>query len=342
MPLFGSSFDPNKLRPHLKMAIQRIMLVRNRKVNAGKVQRRDIAAMLKEGKDEKARIRAEALIREDRVCDALDILELYCELVAERMRFMVSERGCPPDMREQISTLIWAATRVEIPELSEVRRQLTLKYGDEFGHAALVDKEGCVNAKVVEKLTIQPPSSQAVSQYLKAIAEEAHVDWTPSDPDPVAVAVCGFPALPLAGTMVPAALPAPAPMMMAGPGLMPGAMLPGPMMPMPGMGMPPLPGSLPGPLPGPGPMMMMPPGGMMPGLPMAPAAAPPSLPLAPMPDAGTGHLAPPPAYSPTSAELSPAPGAGAGAGGVASAGGAGGVPGLDELSARFEALKRPH
>lgn len=59
-------------------------------------------------------LRTVKLIREDKTVEAYDILELQCELVAERMRFVDSQKEVPPDMDQAIRTLIWAADRSEV------------------------------------------------------------------------------------------------------------------------------------------------------------------------------------------------------------------------------------
>ena len=53
--MFG--FNVNKLKPNLTMAVHRIGIVKNKKANAALVQRREVARLLREGKEEKARIR---------------------------------------------------------------------------------------------------------------------------------------------------------------------------------------------------------------------------------------------------------------------------------------------
>ncbi|RHY97970.1 hypothetical protein DYB37_008801 [Aphanomyces astaci] len=115
--MFG--FNVNKLKPSLKMAVHRIGIVKNKKAITSKAQRKEVAKLLADGKEEKARIRVEGLIREDFVIEAYEIIELLCELISERTPLIKSERECPYDMREAVCTLIWAATRTEIPELSE-------------------------------------------------------------------------------------------------------------------------------------------------------------------------------------------------------------------------------
>jgi len=175
-------FDPNKLKPNLKMAVQRIQLQINKRTNAVKKDKREISRMLAEEKEEKARIRTEHVIRQDFHIGALEITQLFCELLYERMPLIVSEKNCPPDLEETICTLIWVSNRLEIAELGIIQQQLTKKYGPEFRDRALANQGGCVNDRVVTKLLVTPPTAFLVQQYLLEIAKEFNVDWVPSEP----------------------------------------------------------------------------------------------------------------------------------------------------------------
>uniref|UniRef100_H3H3Z6 IST1 homolog n=1 Tax=Phytophthora ramorum TaxID=164328 RepID=H3H3Z6_PHYRM len=177
--MFG--FNVNKLKPNLKMAVHRIGIVKNKKANAALAQRREVARLLADGKEEKARIRVEGIIRDDFTMEGYEILELLCELLAERANLIKTEADCPYDMREAVCTLIWAASRTEIPELAEVKKQLTKKYGQDFEAAAIRNVDGCVNERVIQKLSVQPPSAFLVVNYMKEIAKEFKVDWEPDE-----------------------------------------------------------------------------------------------------------------------------------------------------------------
>lgn len=174
-------FNANKLKPNLKMSEQRFAIVNSKKANQIKVQKREVAELLKQGKEEKARIRVEHLIRCDFTIEAYELLGLLCELVHERVPLVASEKDCPPDMKETMCTLIWAAQRTEVPELREVARQLELKYGKEFADAARSPETELVNTRVAHKLSVSPPSAKIVVNYLSAIAAEYDVSWTPAD-----------------------------------------------------------------------------------------------------------------------------------------------------------------
>jgi len=82
-------------------------------------------------------------------------------------------------MKGCISTLIWAAERVDIPELLVIRKQLQLKYGSKFIRKAEDNEGGVVNERIVARLSIIPPSSSVVRSYLVKIAEEYDVKWDP-------------------------------------------------------------------------------------------------------------------------------------------------------------------
>ena len=124
------------------------------------------------------------MIREDFIVEAYEILQLLCEMVVERLGLIASEKTCPLDMNESLSTLIYATDRTEIPELKKVREQLTKKYGREFASRARQGEN--VNSRVEHKLSVQPPSKFLVIQYLKEIATTYKVDWAPDESTAIA------------------------------------------------------------------------------------------------------------------------------------------------------------
>ncbi len=92
------------------MAVSRFGILSNKKSALMKQQMREIAKLLADDPphEEKAKIRAEALITDDNTIEAYEILQLTCELLSERIKLIASEDECPPDLVSSISTLIWA------------------------------------------------------------------------------------------------------------------------------------------------------------------------------------------------------------------------------------------
>eukprot|EP00615_Pteridomonas_danica_P006493 CAMPEP_0114372628 /NCGR_PEP_ID=MMETSP0101-20121206/34306_1 /TAXON_ID=38822 ORGANISM="Pteridomonas danica, Strain PT" /NCGR_SAMPLE_ID=MMETSP0101 /ASSEMBLY_ACC=CAM_ASM_000211 /LENGTH=437 /DNA_ID=CAMNT_0001525559 /DNA_START=98 /DNA_END=1411 /DNA_ORIENTATION=- len=163
------------------MAVNRFGILNGKKAALIKKEKREIAKLLNDEKEEKARIKVEHIIRSDFTIEAYEILELLCELLHERMKLLVAEAECPPDLDEAVCTLIYCANRTECPELTEITKQLKLKYGKEFAERASENRGGCVNERVVHKLSVQPPTAYLIQQYLMKIAEEHEIPWVPTD-----------------------------------------------------------------------------------------------------------------------------------------------------------------
>ena len=183
MSIFGG-YKASKLKPQLKMAVTRLQISANKKSALMKQQIREIAKLLAEDppKEEKARIKAEALIRDDNTVEAYEILQLNCDLLSERIHLITHSKECPPDLVSCISTVIWASAIVDIPELLEIRKQFRYKYGKEFDMDAMQNVGGCINDRVAAKLSVQPPSAYLVQTYLEKVADEHQVDWKPKVP----------------------------------------------------------------------------------------------------------------------------------------------------------------
>jgi len=166
----------------LKMAVHRFQMASNKKSALLKQNMRQVAVLLAEDppKEEKARIKAEALIRDDYVIEAYDILSLNCELLSERIKLIQFSKECPPDLMSCISTLMYAAPRVDIPELLVIRKQFTAKYGKKFDEDAMGNLGGILNERVVTKLSVQPPAAYLVQTYLEQICEKYEVNWSPN------------------------------------------------------------------------------------------------------------------------------------------------------------------
>eukprot|EP00922_Rhytidocystis_sp_ex-Travisia-forbesii_P047561 GHVS01070860.1.p1 GENE.GHVS01070860.1~~GHVS01070860.1.p1 ORF type:complete len:348 (+),score=62.78 GHVS01070860.1:36-1079(+) len=179
MGWFGK-FNPSVCKANLKMANSRAKLAQNRSQATSQLLRREVAVLLREGKEEKARIKAEQLIVEGNNDGALDILTTMCELLVTRMAFMASERDCPSDLVSTVHSVIYCQTRTGIEELNVVRRQFELKYGKSWVDEAVDNKRQEVHFKLVQLLSVTPPVEREIIRVLSEIAREFKVtSWTP-------------------------------------------------------------------------------------------------------------------------------------------------------------------
>jgi vacuolar protein sorting-associated protein IST1 len=114
-------FNENRLKVQLKLAINRLKMLQSKKQSINQQQRRELATLMENGKVESARIRVEHVIREDYHMEAMEVLELLCELLLARSALLATSSANPssssspmdPTLMEAVQTIIFAATRCE-------------------------------------------------------------------------------------------------------------------------------------------------------------------------------------------------------------------------------------
>ncbi|KAM4614239.1 IST1 homolog [Discoglossus pictus] len=185
--MLGSGFKAERLRVNLRLVINRLKLLEKKKTELAQKARKEIADYLSTGKDERARIRVEHIIREDYLVEAMEILELYCDLLLARFGLIQSMKELDPGLGEAVSTLIWAAPRLqtEVSELKIVADQLCAKYSKEYGKLCRTNQIGTVNDRLMHKLSVEAPPKILVERYLIEIAKNYNV---PYEPDSVVMA----------------------------------------------------------------------------------------------------------------------------------------------------------
>ncbi|XP_042293450.1 IST1 homolog isoform X1 [Sceloporus undulatus] len=185
--MLGSGFKAERLRVNLRLVINRLKLLEKKKTELAQKARKEIADYLSAGKDERARIRVEHIIREDYLVEAMEILELYCDLLLARFGLIHSMKELDSGLAEAISTLIWAAPRLqsEVAELKIVADQLCAKYSKEYGKLCRSNQIGTVNDRLMHKLSVEAPPKILVERYLIEIAKNYSV---PYEPDSVVMA----------------------------------------------------------------------------------------------------------------------------------------------------------
>uniref|UniRef100_K9IJ64 IST1 homolog n=1 Tax=Desmodus rotundus TaxID=9430 RepID=K9IJ64_DESRO len=185
--MFSSAFKADRLRVNLQLAVSRLKLLERKKTEQAQKARKEIADYLAAGKEERARIRVEHIIREDYLVEAMEILELYCDLLLARFGLIQSMKELDSGLAEAVSTLIWAAPRLqsEVAELKIVADQLCAKYSKEYGKLCRTNQIGTVNDRLMHKLSVEAPPKILVERYLIEIAKNYNV---PYEPDSVVMA----------------------------------------------------------------------------------------------------------------------------------------------------------
>ncbi|EDV29822.1 uncharacterized protein TRIADDRAFT_52631 [Trichoplax adhaerens] len=154
--------------------------------------RKEIADYLINAKYERARIRVEHIIREDYLVEAMELVELYCDLLLARFGLLESMKHCDEGLLTAVCSLIWASPRLasDVAELRVVSELLGIKFGKKFAEDARANADSYVNEHLIQRLSPHGPPAVLVEQYIVEIARSHNVAY---EPDPAVLAGAGIP-----------------------------------------------------------------------------------------------------------------------------------------------------
>ncbi|CAH1799124.1 unnamed protein product [Owenia fusiformis] len=181
--MFSSGPNYSKLRTNLRLSINRLKLLEKKKTEMGEKARKEIVNYITSNKIDRARIRVEHIVREDYLVEAMEILEMYCDLLLARMGLIENQKDLDPGLEEAIATIIWITPRLisDVAELKTVTEQLTSKYSKEFADACRKNELSNVNQRIIQKMSVEAPPKLLIEKYLIEIARTYNAAF---EPDP--------------------------------------------------------------------------------------------------------------------------------------------------------------
>lgn len=183
--MFSSGPNYTKLKTNLRLAVNRLKLLEKKKTELAQKARKEIADYLVAGKPERAKIRVEHIVREDFLVEAMEIVEMYCDLILARFGLVTQMKEIDEGIEEAVSSVVWVAPRLQadVQELKICADVFTIKYGKQWAEsvrAAIPPHK--VSDKLMHKMAIQAPPKLLVEKYLIEIAKIFNVDY---EPDPL-------------------------------------------------------------------------------------------------------------------------------------------------------------
>ncbi|KAJ8944503.1 hypothetical protein NQ318_011761 [Aromia moschata] len=181
--MFSNGPNYSKLKTNLRLAISRLKLLQKKKTELTEKSRKEIADYIAAGKYERAKVRVEYIIREDYLVEALEIVEMYCDLLLARFGLISNMKELDEGIAEAVSSLIWVAPRLQsdIQELKVIGDLLAAKYGPSYAEACRIESIETISPKLKHKMSIQAPPKLLVEKYVIEIAKVYNV---PYEPDP--------------------------------------------------------------------------------------------------------------------------------------------------------------
>ncbi|KAL9903459.1 IST1 homolog isoform X3 [Glossina fuscipes] len=178
--MFSSGPNYTKLKTNLKLAQNRLKLLEKKKTEIAQKSRKEIADYLSTGKTERARIRVEHIIREDYLVEAMEVVEMYCDLILARFGLVTQMKELDDGIAEAVSSLVWVCPRMQsdIAELKVICDIFVQKYGPQFAESArTATGDHRVSEKLMHKLQLQAPPKLLVEKYLIEIAKNYNIEY---------------------------------------------------------------------------------------------------------------------------------------------------------------------
>ncbi|XP_062227722.1 uncharacterized protein LOC133926003 [Phragmites australis] len=167
--LLNSKFY-NKCKHAFKCIRTRMGPIRRKKHAMIRFLKKDVADLLANGLDNHAFGRMDGLIVELNHASCYDMIEQFCDYIGKQLGSLQKLRECPPETREAVSTLIFAAARFpDLPELCDLRHIFTERYGNYVEHF--------VSLEFVQKLDSTEFTNEEKLQVMQSIAEELSVSF---------------------------------------------------------------------------------------------------------------------------------------------------------------------
>ncbi|WWC65572.1 uncharacterized protein I303_108190 [Kwoniella dejecticola CBS 10117] len=171
-----------RAKVQIKLSIQRLRTLQEKKLALAKSSRREIADLLNKNRIETARLRVESLVQDDIYVELLEILELYAETLQARFGLLDASTGEEPEpsIADAVCAIVYAAPRTELKELQVLRELLMHKFGRNFSLSlTTTPPPPSVPSRITSKLKVFVPSKELVDAYLSEIARGYGVDWAP-------------------------------------------------------------------------------------------------------------------------------------------------------------------
>lgn len=172
--LFGL-FDAPKFKTDLTSCHSRFTIHEAKLRNKCATARLELETMLREKDFDRAIVKVEGILVDERRLKAERGVDLYVERLKNCASMIVSERVCPSDTEECVKTIFWAAPRIDNKELQATRDALLNKYGKSF----FANAEQCANPDVMEALTNKPIPFVNCLDEIVSMCKHLGVDFKP-------------------------------------------------------------------------------------------------------------------------------------------------------------------
>ncbi|KAI3516755.1 hypothetical protein L1887_15764 [Cichorium endivia] len=164
----------SEIQTILNRAISHLAILKRRRLAISKIARLDVMQLLRLNDHQQALSRVEKVIEHQNMLDVYDMIYAHCHFLIERIDIIEQSNDCPGDMKKVVSDILYAAPRCgQFPELQEIQRILTSRFGKDFANDAIeLTRNHGVSQKMIQKLSPEKSSFEDKMNMLTGIVKE--------------------------------------------------------------------------------------------------------------------------------------------------------------------------
>ncbi|XP_009592284.1 uncharacterized protein [Nicotiana tomentosiformis] len=161
-----------KCKNLIKRVKCRLKLLKNKRSCIIRQLRDDLGELLRHGHYQIVFDRVEQLFMDENMLVVYDLLENFCEFILLNFPYIRRHRDCSNDIKEAVSSLIYASARIgDLPEFLVIRKLFGERYGKKFETSALELLPGnLVNHQLKENLCRKSVSNEVKYRLVDEIA----------------------------------------------------------------------------------------------------------------------------------------------------------------------------
>lgn len=169
-------------KSNLNLAITKIITLQKKCAEDFESKRKYVSTFITKNQTDLIKKDVEYIIKEQNNKKALEILLNHLENLIVHLETVKKSWNCPNEVLSSVSTVIYASTRVKSMELIELRRLLTVKFGQKFALGANTNSSGNVDQKFIQFYDTSSFTSNSILDILTDIAKQYKIKFGTYDP----------------------------------------------------------------------------------------------------------------------------------------------------------------
>lgn len=150
---------------------------KNKKKDSLKGIKQEIIYYLKEKNLVYAKVKMDNLIKDEYYIKACDILEPILDKLDDQSKDIDSATECPVDLRTQLDSVIFAASKIEIQEFVNLKECITKKFGQNYITKVENNEDKKINQDLKEYLSSNKISDSLIIIRLKQLCKEENIQF---------------------------------------------------------------------------------------------------------------------------------------------------------------------